>query len=237
MYSSKEKLSKFTTLAIVLLNIIVLSVLIEGLEFQTNFVSHPSGKYSSKCTTIINSNINDFNTYSYLKDNDYYNTYNNHEYETRKDLLDDRCKNIDIKIQNVLTQNNIDELRTHDQELNQNINNTEDELNYLRNNYNTVLFEKMATQNIDKSIIDGNVNSDNIKQKYDLLTNKYEALKLQKESLRNTFAENENVKELSSYINIIKEEYLQDEQDAYNFYFYKVELHITEYLNSVSRNT
>lgn len=223
VYSSKEKLSKFTTLAIAVLNLIIFLVLMEGIDFQTNFVSHPSSKYSTKCTGIINSNTNDFNSYSYLKDNDYYDTYNNHEYETRKDLLDNRCKNIDIKIENIFSQNNIDELKTYDQEINKNINNTEDELNYLRNNYNTVLFEKMATQNIDKSIINGNVNSDNIKQKYDDLTNKYEALKIQKESFRNTFKENENVKELSAYINTIKEKYLQDEQDAYNYYFYKVE--------------
>ena len=168
----------------------------EGLDFQTNFVSHPNNIYSSKCSSIINSNTNDFNSYSYRKDNDFYDNYNNNEYrkfETKKDLLDDRCKIIDIKINEVLSENNIDELRTQDQELFANINKLEDELNYLRNNYNTVLFEKIATQDLDKSIIDGKINSENIKQKYDALTKNYEILKEQKESLKNNFEQNNNV--------------------------------------------
>ena len=101
VYSTKEKLSKLTSLAISILNLIVFLVLMEGLDFQTNFVSHPNNIYSSKCSSIINSNTNDFNSYSYRKDNDFYDNYNNNEYrkfETKKDLLDDRCKIIDIKI-------------------------------------------------------------------------------------------------------------------------------------------
>ncbi len=226
VYSTKEKLSKLTSLAISILNLIVFLVLMEGLDFQTNFVSHPNNIYSSKCSSIINSNTNDFNSYSYRKDNDFYDNYNNNEYrnfETKKDLLDDRCKIIDIKINEVLSQNNIDELRTQDQELFANINKLEDELNYLRNNYNTVLFEKIATQDLDKSIIDGKINSENIKQKYDALTKNYEILKEQKESLKNNFEQNNKVKELSSYVDSIKEKYLTDEKEEYNFYFYKVE--------------
>jgi hypothetical protein len=226
VYSTKEKLSKLTSLAISILNLIVFLVLMEGLDFQTNFVSHPNNIYSSKCSSIINSNTNDFNSYSYRKDNDFYNNYNNNEYrkfETKKDLLDDRCKIIDIKINEVLSENNIDELRTQDQELFTNINKLEDELNYLRNNYNTVLFEKIATQDLDKSIIDGKINSENIKQKYDALTKNYEILKEQKESLKNNFEQNNKVKELSSYVDSIKEKYLTDEKEEYNIYFYKVE--------------
>ena len=93
VYSTKEKLSKLTSLAISILNLIVFLVLMEGLDFQTNFVSHPNNIYSSKCSSIINSNTNDFNSYSYRKDNDFYDNYNNNEYrkfETKKDLLDDR---------------------------------------------------------------------------------------------------------------------------------------------------
>ena len=197
VYSTKEKLSKLTSLAISILNLIVFLVLMEGLDFQTNFVSHPNNIYSSKCSSIINSNTNDFNSYSYRKDNDFYDNYNNNEYrkfETKKDLLDDRCKIIDIFFYEVLSENNIDELRTQDQELFTNINKLEDELNYLRNNYNTVLFEKIATQDLDKSIIDGKINSENIKQKYDALTKNYEILKEQKESLKNNFEQNNNVK-------------------------------------------
>ena len=80
VYSTKEKLSKLTSLAISILNLIVFLVLMEGLDFQTNFVSHPNHMYSSNCSSIINSNTNDFNSYSYRKDNDFYDNYNNNEY-------------------------------------------------------------------------------------------------------------------------------------------------------------
>ena len=38
VYSTKEKLSKLTSLAISILNLIVFLVLMEGLDFQTNFL-------------------------------------------------------------------------------------------------------------------------------------------------------------------------------------------------------
>ena len=56
-------------------------------------------------------------------------------------------------------------------------------------------------------------NSENIKQKYDALTKNYEILKEQKESLKNNFEQNNKVKELSSYVDSIKEKYLTDEKE------------------------
>ena len=57
VYSTKEKLSKLTSLAISILNLIVFLVLMEGLDFQTNFVSHPNNIYSSKTMYLFLSKI------------------------------------------------------------------------------------------------------------------------------------------------------------------------------------
>lgn len=223
VYSTKEKLSKLTTLAVVALNLIVFLLILEGLDFQTNFVSHPNNIYSNTCSSIVKSNTKDYNAFIYSKDIDFNENYNYSNIETNKGLLDSRCKIIGTKIKTVIEQNNINELKISEKEINKNINKIEDELNYLRNNYNTVLFEKMASQELDKSIIVGNTNSENIKQKYDNLTKQYETLKANKELLKNNFEMSHSVKDLSIYIESMKEGYINDENKEYSYYFYKVE--------------
>lgn len=223
VYSTKEELSKLTTLAVAALNLIVFLLILEGLDFQTNFVSHPNNIYSNTCSNIVKSNTKDYNAFIYSKDIDFNENYNYPNIETNKDLLDNRCKIIGTKIKVVIEQNNINELKISEKEINKNINKIEDELNYLRNNYNTILFEKMASQELDKSIIVGNTSSENIKQKYDNLTKQYETLKANKELLKNNFEMSHSVKDLSIYIEDIKEAYINDENEEYSFYFYKVE--------------
>ncbi|MCT7471207.1 hypothetical protein N5T90_09995 [Aliarcobacter cryaerophilus] len=53
VYGVKEKLSKLTILFIVILNIIVFNIILEGLSFQTQFVNSPSNKYPFYCKNIM----------------------------------------------------------------------------------------------------------------------------------------------------------------------------------------
>lgn len=221
IYTTKEKLSKIVLLAIMLLNIIVFYILMSGLDFQSNFVSNPSSKYSNKCTSVINSDVEQFSNY-YYKDN-----YTKQKYSgIKKDenLLDSRCKTIEDKLALIIENSDIKNLLKQNNELNKNLYKIEDDLNYIRNNYNTVLFEKISNQEKENSILENSLDSKNIKAKYDELNLKYETIKNEKDSLESSFKNSSYVKELKLYIETIKDEYLKDVNKAYDRYFYLVEI-------------
>lgn len=108
--------------------------------------------------------------------------------------------------------------------LNEQIYKLEDEVNYFRNNYNTVLFEKIANHDNDKSILNDNINSENIKAKYNDSLKNIEKLKLEKENIYINFENSNSIKSIKEYINTIKENYIIDEEKAFRYYYYIIEI-------------
>lgn len=222
VYSAKEKLSKLTILFILILNIIVFNIILEGQKFQVNFVSSPYSKYPNYCTNFINSSTRiNFDTFSSI---DYYTNDVSYYGEIFSDNLDFRCVQINNKINNVKNEHNLEEIKLEIEKLNEKIFSTKDEINYFKNNYNTTLFEKLANQDINKSILQENLNSENIKIKYQETLKKEEELNNKKEEIYKKFQNSQSVIELSDYILSVKSSYLDDEEKAFDNYYNLIEI-------------
>lgn len=222
VYSAKEKLSKLTILFILILNIIVFNIILEGQKFQVNFVSSPYNKYPNYCTNFINSltRIN-FDTFSSIE---YYTNDISYYGEIFSDNLDFRCVQINNKINNVKNEHNLEEIKLEIEKLNEKIFSTKDEINYFKNNYNTTLFEKLANQDINKSILQENLNSENIKIKYQETLKKEEELNNKKEEIYKKFQNSKSIIELNDYILSIKSSYLGDREKAFDTYYNLIEI-------------
>lgn len=225
VYGTKEKLSKLTILFIVILNIIVFNIILEGLSFQTQFVNSPSNKYPYYCKNIMQyKDMSNIDNFSYAT---YYN-YDNSSYRTKinkkENEIDLRCVEVDKKILLVKEQINIEEIKEKVSKLNESIYKIDSDLNYFRSNYNTTLFEKMAEQDNNKSILENDVNSENIKAKYDEALSEIEKYKTQREKIYSDFSNNLYVKDLVDYIKDNKEQYLNDEAKDFRYYYYMIEI-------------
>lgn len=222
VYSAKEKLSKLTILFILILNIIVFNIILEGQKFQVNFVSSPYNKYPNYCTNFINSltRIN-FDTFSSIE---YYTNDISYYGEIFSDNLDFRCVQINNKINNVKNEHNLEEINLDIEELNKKIFSTRDEIKYFKNNYNTTLFEKLANQDTNKSILQKNLNSENIKIKYQETLKKEEELNNKKEEIYKKFQNSKSIIELNDYILSIKGSYLDDREKAFDTYYNLIEI-------------
>lgn len=227
VFKAKEKLSKLTILAIILLDIFVIGIIYQGIDFQTRIINSPSVKYPYDCRDIFysTSSVEDFNSYIYA----------NYNYETKyqniKDLeLDNRCEKLSEKIELIKSKIDINNFKTKNNEL-YNIENTiNNKLYYIKENYNTVLFEKISEQKIDKSIIDGELSSENVKEKYDLLLIELEKIKQEKQELENEFKNNELIQDFSLFLNTNKNQILEDIQKAERNYYIKKEFVILAFL-------
>lgn len=227
VFKAKEKLSKLTILAIIFLDIFVISTIYQGIDFQTRIINSPSTKYPYDCRDIFysTSSIEHFNNY----------IYNNYNYETKyqdiKDLeVDERCNQVTQKIQLIKNEIDIDIFKTKNNELYNNENNINDKIYYIKQNYNTVLFEKISEQKSDKSIIKDNLSSENIKEKYDLLLLDLEKIKKEKEELENKFKNHNLIKDFSLFLNLNKNQILKDIQKAERNYYIKKEFVILAFL-------
>lgn len=222
VYSAKEKLSKLTILFILILNIIVFNIILEVQKFQVNFVSSPYNKYPNYCTNFINSltRIN-FDTFSSIE---YYTNDISYYGEIFSDNLDFRCVQINNKINNVKNEHNLEEINLDIEELNKKIFSTRDEIKYFKNNYNTTLFEKLANQDTNKSILQKNLNSENIKIKYQETLKKEEELNNKKEEIYKKFQNSKSIIELNDYILSIKSSYLDDREKAFDTYYNLIEI-------------
>lgn len=227
VFKAKEKLSKLTILAIIFLDIFVISTIYQGIDFQTRIINSPSTKYPYDCRDIFysTSSIEHFNNY----------IYNNYNYETKyqdiKDLeVDERCNQVTQKIQLIKNEIDIDIFKTKNNELYNNENNINDKIYYIKQNYNTVLFEKISEQKSDKSIIKDNLSSENIKEKHDLLLLDLEKIKKEKEELENKFKNHNLIKDFSLFLNLNKNQILEDIQKAERNYYIKKEFVILAFL-------
>lgn len=227
LYKGKEKLSKLTILTLIILNIFIFSTLYQGIDFQTRVLNNPDTKFPYDCRDVLsyNSSVDDFNSY----------LYNNYNYDTKyqdiKDLeVDNRCNQILEKIE--IVKNNIDikSLKKQYDEYNNKSYKIDNELRYLEENYNTILFEKMSNQDSSKSIVKGEVTVENVKVKYETLTKEKEEINQQKVDLTNQFKESSFVKDLIYYLDSNKELILEDIKKSEKFYSIKYELVILLFL-------
>jgi membrane-associated HD superfamily phosphohydrolase len=226
VYGAKENLSKLSILFIVILNIIVFNIILEGLSFQTQFVNSPIGKYPYYCKNLMQykdtTNINNLITLiHYYKDDE--GSYREKITKKTGDI-DFRCEELNKKV--TLIKEQIDIKRTEEEisELNNKIYKIQGDLDYFRSNYNTILFEKMAEQNSSKSILEDSINSENIKAKYDEALNEMQKYKIAKEKIFLDFENNLAVKDLEEYIKNNKEQYLKDEEKDFRYYYYMIEI-------------
>lgn len=226
VYGAKENLSKLSILFIVILNIIVFNIILEGLSFQTQFVNSPIGKYPYYCKNLMQykdtTNINNLITLiRYYKDDE--GSYREKITKKTGDI-DFRCEELNKKV--TLIKEQIDIKRTEEEisELNNKIYKIQGDLDYFRSNYNTILFEKMAEQNSSKSILEDSINSENIKAKYDEALNEMQKYKIAKEKIFLDFENNLAVKDLEEYIKNNKEQYLKDEEKDFRYYYYMIEI-------------
>ena len=227
VYKGKEKLSKLTIFALIILNIFILSTLYQGIDFQTRVLNNPNTKFPYDCRDVLNytSSIDDFNSYLY-------NNYNyNTKYQNIKDLeVDKRCNLITEKIE--IIKNNIDikSLKQQNKELNNKSYEINSQITYLEENYNTILFEKMSKQNNSKSIVKGELTTENVKEKYETFKKELEEINRQKIDLENIFKESNFVKDLLFYLDTNKETILEDIKKSEKFYSIKYELVILLFL-------
>jgi len=227
VYKGKEKHSKLTILVLVFLNIFVLTILYQGIDFQTRVINNPNTKFPYDCRDILNYNttIDDFNNYIYY-------SYNyDSQYQNIKDLeIDERCNLIFEKIKLIKENIDIQSLKNKNDELYNKSYNISSEISYLKDNYNTLLFEKLSDQKTDKSIIKGDLTAQNVKDKYEKLSKELEELNKQKEDLKANFKEERLVKDIVLYLENNKEFILEDIKKSEKYYSIKYELVILLFL-------
>lgn len=224
-YKGKEKLSKLTIFFIIVLNVIIYYVLHLGIDFQTKVLNSPSVTFPYKCRDIINSKyLDDFNQYFYS--NDDYNYYDeNSKYQNIKnEQIDLRCEDIFTKLELIKNEHDIKRLKNDLKVVLNNESKTNNEIYYIKENYNTVLFEKMSSQKGEQSIIKDNLNNQNIKEKYDAYLAQLEEIKKNKDNLYKEFKESKSVKELVNYVNIKKDEINDSIKEFTKAYYLKIEL-------------
>lgn len=225
VYNGTEKLSKLTIFFIVLLNILIYSTLNLGIDFQTRVLNSPQVTFPYKCRDVINSSkIGDFNQYFYSKDsyNNYY--YENNYQEIKDSLIDNRCSIINTKVDLIKKEFDIKQLIVSQKELLNAENKINNDLYYIKENYNTVLFEKLSSQDTDKSIIKDNLTTQNVKEKYLAYEKQLIEIQKEKENFYKTFSDSKSVKDLISYVNDNKVQINDDIEEANRAYSLKIEL-------------
>ena len=194
VFKGKEKLSKLTILFIITLDLFIFAILNMGIDFQVQVLNSPNSSYPNQCRTIVNSkDIHNINKYFYTSRN------TNHKYQNIKDeQITVVCKNLFDKLNNVKTEHNINILRKQEKKLLKELGIVSKELEFIRSNYNTSLFESIENStniNDSKTL----VNSE-IKEKYIRYTKLNENLKQKKQKLLNDFKNSKSIKEFILYI-------------------------------------
>jgi hypothetical protein len=221
VYKGKEKLSKLTILFIFLLNVFIFITIGLGIDFQIKVLNNPNVAFPYQCRTIINTNkIDDFNKYFYSS-KDYSSKYQS----IKNEEMDVRCNTLlNEKLKVVKKEHDIKELKNTQSKIDTKLNKVSTELLYLRENYNTVLFEKMSSQNSSKSIIKDEVSSENIKLKYNEYLKENEKLKKEKENLLKQFKNSTSVKNLVFFVQENKKQIKEDYKNLTKSYAIKKEL-------------
>ena len=103
-------------------------------------------------------------------------------------------------------------------------------MNYLKANYNTILFEQISNQKSDNSIIEGNLTAKNIKEKYKNLNSELDNIIKNKENLLTQFKNEKLIKDLMLYLEENKTQILNDIIKSEKYYDIEYELIILAFL-------
>ncbi|MDP8078483.1 zinc ribbon domain-containing protein [Phocoenobacter skyensis] len=222
--SFKEKnkvtpLSKISIFLLFILDIFVFASLNLGMNFQTEVINNPYTKYSYECRDLVKNptEVQDYRSDIYLSHsnrNNYYNKYEN----IKATELDARCKKINTYLKEISEDKLILDIV---QKIKQNkgiLNEIEERLSYIRDNYNTALFEKIANQ--QGSILEIDLNTKNAKVKYDKLKKEQEVTDNILQTHLQMFKENKRVNELYNYVTTTKE-IITDYESEKKFYYIK----------------
>lgn len=233
---SIERLTRWSVLFIIILDIFVYSSIQMGIEFQTSTINNPNSKFTYQCRDTIkhNSNVKDYNWHGYNETNT--NQYNNANHIYRdgttlasetliKDIrlkeLDSRCAHIKEQSSIIATTKELKNTKTSVKALEKQNAKYRKDLAYIQNNYNTVLFEKIAQQQESKSILEMDLESKNVKVKYDDLQSKIAATRGEIDALKKQFETHTLVVQLYEFITENKDTILNDYKKETSRYFLK----------------
>lgn len=220
-YRRKEKLSKFTIIFIMFLNIFILLSLFFSFELQHRIVSKPNTLFPNICRSVVlETNITNFNNYFYT-----YVTNNDSILNIQKDKLDEKCSIlINEKLANIQREHDVKSLREKEKILVSKQKQIIKELNFIRENYYTVLYGELSNEPIAKYIIIDNIPLNAIKEKHDNLTVLNDEILKKKRSLNLGFDNSQSVQSLLSYIYINKNKILNEYTHLKNYYKLKKDL-------------
>jgi len=233
---SIEKLTRWSVLLIFILDVFVYSSIQMGISFQTATLNNPNTKFTYQCRNVIqtSSNVKDYNWrgYRYVNNTPYKN--NNYIYrdgttaasknvirKIRNKELDSRCAEIQNKITLISNTNKLKTIKRSIKNLQKQSSRYRKDLQYIRNNYNTALFEKIANQKESNSILAMDLKAKNAKIKYDRLQKKISDNRTSIGNLQRQFSSNSLVIELYEYIKANKDGIKNDYKKANSRHFLK----------------
>lgn len=221
-------LTKLSILIIMILNLFVYISITMGISFQTKVVNNPNTKYDYECREMIRfpEKALKYDQYYYFYDKNHYRI--NSSKQIYKDIyekeLDQKCLNIYDKLNNIKNDKELINTKNYIENIKKDLNKIEVDLSYIRNNYNTVLFEKIANQNSNDSILKFDLETNNVKDKYNKLIKSKDLLNSKIEKLSKEFEENNKIKDFHKTLNenkiLIENEY----QNSMRYYNIKISL-------------
>ncbi|WP_024953812.1 hypothetical protein [Sulfurospirillum arcachonense] len=226
-----EKLTRWSILLIVILDIFVYSSIQMGIHFQTSTINNPNTKFTYQCLNIVkdSSGVKNYNWHGYrvIRMNQYYNPIGstlaskNVIRDIRLKELDGRCAHIQEQSNRIANNKKLKNIKKSIKSLKKQSTKYNKALQYIQNNYNTVLFEKMVNQKESKSILKMDLKSKNVKIKYDDLQKQIASTNQSIENLKKQFRTNKLVVNLYKYITTNKEKILSDYKKENTKYFLK----------------
>lgn len=208
-YSGKERLSRWSILFLVTLDLFVYLVINYGLSFQTQVIINPNKEFPYRCQAFTESkNINaSIFHYRFLQ----YDTISERE-------LDYRCREILSLADSISQDEKLSGLKEKiNKEKSRNIGFNR-ELSDLKSQYNTTLFEKIANQNREDSILENNVSASNIREKFKELEFNIKNSQENINRLKSDFYIDEEVVKLKKIILSNREEINLDYNKALKYY-------------------
>jgi len=216
----KNKVGKWVLFLIIALDIFVFNVVIKGIESQTNMFVNANVKYPYACTSLIRMHDGN-NPYTYrYKKGTYYTDhsvmnankhYNNELDKVRQTYIDNRCvetfRLFNQASDDVDVKKSIKTLRA----LNKSENRKRSDIRNLENQYDTMLFEKIAGQ--DKSLSIRNedkIDAQSVKEKYNVLLKEKSDLESRINTLHGTFSNISTIEIFLKYVEENRETILTD---------------------------
>ena len=231
-----EKLTRWSVLLIVVLDIFVYSSIQMGITFQTATLNSPESKFDYQCRNILYDaeQIKVHNWYRYTFSTPkttpttskiYANGTTEGSRLVIQDIkhkeLDQRCAKIEEQIATIGRMPELAEIKKSILSLEKSATKDTQDLHYIQNNYNTVLFEKMANQHESKSILEMDLDTQNIKAKYDTLQRNIASINENSAKLKEQFSAHPLVLGLYDFVVHNKESILSDYAKATRYYFLK----------------